>query len=312
MSTGHHTSNATAAPATESPPSPSSSGVWAAFAAFTAWGALTAFWKALDHLPATSVVFQRLLWSLIFLWIILLFRGNWKAYCAAFRSPKTLATHALSGVLIGTNWFIFIWATLNERIIEASLGYFLSPLVIIAIGAFFLKEPLNRFQKGAIGLAAIGVGLQLPLLNHFPWVAITLALTFASYGLVRRKSPLGSLTGLAVETTYFVIPAVIWLSFAPVGGWSALNFSTPSESLLLILSGIVTALPLLWFAHATRNVAFSTIGIIQFLAPSLQFLLGVFAYHEEMNTARLASFALIWIASALYVLGVRSKHTALA
>lgn len=286
------------------------SGILAAFAAFTAWGVLTAYWKALDHLPAASVVFQRLFWSLLFLWIILVFRGNWKAYCAALRSPKVLATHAISGTLVGTNWFIFIWATLNEHIVESALGYFLSPLVIIAIGAFFFKEPLNRFQKGAIALAAIGVGLQLPLLNHFPWVAITLALTFAAYGFARRQSSLGSLTGLAVETTYFIIPAVLWLSFAPSGGWSALNFSNPSESTLLILSGIVTALPLLWFAYATRTVAFSTIGIIQFLSPSLQFLLGVFVYHEEMNAARLATFALIWIATALYVLGVRHKHPA--
>lgn len=308
MNTGQHPPAPTGDTAAERQRHSKLSGTLAAFAAFAAWGVLTAFWKALDHLPAGSVVFQRLFWSLIFLWLILVFRGNWKAYCAAFRSPKTLATHALSGTLIGANWFIFIWATLNEHIVESALGYFLSPLVIIAIGAFFFKEPLNRFQKGAIGLAAIGVGLQLPLLNHFPWVAITLALTFAAYGLVRRQSSLGSLTGLAVETTYFIIPAVLWLSFAPSGGWSALNFSDAGESTLLILSGIVTALPLLWFAHATRTVAFSTIGIIQFLSPSLQFLLGVFVYHEEMNPARLATFALIWIASTLYVLGVRHKH----
>ena len=280
----------------------------AAFAAFAAWGVLTAYWKAVDHIPATSIVFHRLLWSLVFLWIVLVVRGNWSVYVKSLRSPRLLKIHFLSGLLMGINWFVFIWATLNECIVESALGYFLSPLVIIALGAVFFKEPLSRIQKIAILTATIGVALQFALLNSIPWVAIVLALSFALYGVVRKKSPLGSLTGLTVETTYYLIPAIVWLSIAPRGGWDALGFSVPTDSALLLLAGVVTALPLLWFAHAARTVSFSTIGIIQFLAPSLQFLLGVFAYGEPLDSTRLYTFILIWIASGLYIIGVR-KHS---
>jgi chloramphenicol-sensitive protein RarD len=275
----------------------------AALGAFGAWGVLTVYWKALGEVPALSVVAQRLLWSLVFLWILLPLRVRWGEYIDAFRSPKVLGVHAISGALIGTNWLLFIWATLNERIVESSLGYFLSPLVIIAIGALVLKESLNKFQYTAIGLAATGLLLQIPLLNHFPWIALSLAVTFATYGLVRRKSPLGSLTGVAVETTFFLIPSVIWLSCTDSGGWSALTFTSPTISTLLILSGVVTAVPLLWFGYAARTVRFSTIGVIQFLAPSLQFALGVIVYHEPISKAQLLTYALIWLAVILYLVG---------
>ncbi len=311
MSTGQQPQTPTGNTTPENTPQPNTGGIFAAFAAFTAWGVLTAYWKSVGHLPAAAVVCHRLFWSLLFLWIILPMRGRWGDYLAAFKSPRILGVHLISGLLIGSNWFIFIWATLNGRIVESALGYFLSPLAIVGIGALVFKEPLNRTQLIAIVLAAIGVLIQLPLLNHFPWVAITLALTFALYGMVRKKSPLGSLTGLAVETTYFFIPCIIWLSMIDRGGWSEITFADPTTSTLLILSGIVTALPLLWFAYATRNVRYSTIGIIQYLAPSLQFLLGVFVYGEEMPPARLATFIFIWVASSLYVVGMKKK-TAIA
>lgn len=256
-------------------------------------------------MPAFSVVAHRLLWSLIFIGFVLTVRGGWREYLAALRSPRVLGIHFISGMLIGCNWLLFIWATLNGRIVESALGYFLSPLFLIAIGALIYKEKINKRQAIAIVIAGLGVALQLPFLHHVPWVAICLALTFSLYGLVRKRSPLGALIGLAVETTYYVIPSVLWLTFAPAGGWQALDFSVPQDSLLLLLSGVVTALPLLWFGFATRHVKFTTIGIIQFLAPSLQFILGVFVYAEPMSAVRWGAFMLIWIALVIYISGFR-------
>lgn len=232
-------------------------------------------------------------------------RGGWGAYLAALKNPRVLGIHCISGILIGINWIIFIWATLNERIVESALGYYLSPLFLIAIGALVFREKMNRWQTIAILLAGIGVVIQFPLLHHVPWLAIGLALSFSLYGLVRRRSPLGSLTGLAVETTFYLVPSIVWLSVAPDGGWDALDFSVPLKSSLLLMAGVITAIPLLWFGYATRNIEFTTIGVIQFLAPSLHFLIGVFMYGEPMPMARLGAFILIWLALVMYVVGMR-------
>lgn len=276
------------------------SGHFAAFGAFVAWGGLTAYWKALGDLPALSVVAHRLLWSLIFLWILIPLRGRWGDYLTALKDKRTVAIHAVASVLIGTNWLLFIWATLNGHIVESALGYYLSPLVLIAIGAVLFKEKLQPLQWAAVVCAIIGLAIQVPLLSRFPWIAVALSVTFASYALVRKRSPLGSLTGLAVETSFFFLPCAVWLSLTSAGGWSAITPDQPVQAALLLGSGVVTALPLLWFAHAARTVRFATIGILQFIAPTMQFLLGVFAYNEQMPPARWMSFAWIWVAVALY------------
>lgn len=283
------------------------SGHAAAVAAFVAWGGLTIYWKALSGIPALSIVAHRLLWSLVFLWILMPIRGRWGDYLNALKDRRILTTHAIASLLIGTNWLLFIWATLNGHIVESALGYYLSPLVLIAIGSIFLKETLHPLQLAAVAMAAIGLAIQIPLLNHFPWIALALAITFASYALVRKRSSLGSLTGLAVETTFFFVPCAIWLTVAPTGGWSAISPDTPKMTALLLGSGIVTALPLLWFAHAARTVKFSTIGILQFVAPTMQFLIGVYLFGEAMPPERLLSFGFIWIAVILYATSHRTK-----
>ncbi|QQL45134.1 EamA family transporter RarD [Sulfuriroseicoccus oceanibius] len=288
-------------------PSNLHSGHLAALGAFIAWGGLTAYWKALGDIPALSVVSHRLLWSLIFLWILMSLRGRWGDYLAALKNKRTLGIHSVASVLIGTNWLLFIWATLNGHIVESALGYYLSPLVLIAIGAVLFKERLQPLQWAAVVCAVIGLAIQVPLLSRFPWIAVALSVTFASYALVRKRSPLGSLTGLAVETSFFFIPCAVWLTLAPTGGWTSITPAQPLQAGLLLGSGVVTALPLLWFAHAARTVRFATIGILQFIAPTMQFLLGVFLYHEPMPAERLTSFVWIWIAVLLYAISQRKQ-----
>jgi len=276
------------------------SGVVSALVAFMLWGVLPLYWKQLVFLPPATIVAQRMLWSLLLLLPILCWRGEGRELLTVLRAPRALAWQLLSGLLLSSNWLLYVWATLNERILEGSLGYYLNPFFNMLFGALWFGERHSRPQLAAIALALAGVALQIPAIGRFPWVAISLALSFALYGVVRKRAPLGALAGLTAETALLAPLALVWLivsSPTPVAAFG----SSATQVLLVIGTGVVTAVPLLCFGHAARSLRLSTIGILQFLGPSLQFLIGWQFYHEQMTHVRLLSFCVIWLAIAIYV-----------
>ena len=280
------------------------SGVLAALAAFFLWGILPIFWKQVGFLPPASIVAQRTLWSLLLVFGILWWQGEGRALLAGLKSPRTLAWHLLSGALLGSNWLLYVWATLNGHIIEAALGYYLNPFFNMLFGALWFGDKNSRWQLAAIGVALCGVDVQVPAVGHFPWIGLTLALTFSLYAVVRKRAPLGSLVGLAAETSLLAPFALLWLVF---------SYSTPAAAFggtwehaaLVVGTGFATALPLLCFGFAARNIRLTTLGILQFLGPTIQFFIGWKLYGEPMTGMRLLSFALIWLAIGIYAADAR-------
>lgn len=277
----------------------SRSGVLAAIAAFFLWGVLPIFWKFLHFLPPPSIVSQRTLWSLVLLLIVLKFSGETKNFITGLRNPRAIAWHFLSGILLSSNWLLYVWATLNGHILEGALGYYLNPFFNMLFGALWFGERHNRWQLSAIALAICGVGFQIPGIGHFPIVAVTLAVTFSLYAVVRKRAPLGALVGLTAETTLLAPIALGWLlwhSSTPADAFG----DSPLRVLLVVSTGLVTAIPLLCFSYAARNISLTTLGILQFIGPTIQFFLGWKLYGEPMATMRLVSFGLIWLAIAIY------------
>jgi len=274
-------------------------GILSAIAAFFLWGVLPIFWKHLDFLPPASIIAHRTLWSLLLLLPVLTFQRQLGTMLRGISTLRGAGWHLLSGVLLASNWLLYVWATLNNHILEGALGYYLNPFLNMLFGALFFGERQNRLQMLAVAVAAAGVACQFPAVKGVPWVALVLAVTFALYAVVRKKAPLGALAGLGAETTLLAPLALGWLLwqgsqgvalFGP-GGWSAA---------LVVCTGIATATPLLCFGHATRTLSLTTLGILQFIGPTLQFLIGWGLYGEPLSPLRLISFALIWTAVGIY------------
>lgn len=282
------------------------SGVLAALAAFFLWGILPVFWKLLEFLPAASIVAQRTVWSLLLLLTILMWRGQGSTLRAGLRSPRLLAWHFLSGCLLASNWLLYVWATLNGYIIEAALGYYLNPFFNMLFGALWFGDRNSRWQLAAIGLALAGVAMQVPAVGHFPWIALVLAVTFSLYAVVRKRAPLGSLPGLAAETSLLAPLALGWLVFSHASPAEAFGGSWARAG-LVIGTGLATALPLLLFGYAARIIRLTTLGILQFLGPTIQFFIGWKLYGEPMSGGRLLSFGLIWLAVGIYAVDTLGK-----
>jgi chloramphenicol-sensitive protein RarD len=282
------------------------SGVLAAVAAFSLWGVLPVFWKLLSFLPPSSIVAQRTVWSLLLVMAVLGWRKEGRLLVNGLRSPRVLGWHFLSGCLLASNWLLYVWATLNGRIIEAALGYYLNPFFNMLFGAIWFGDKNSRWQLAAIGLALGGVALQVPAVGHFPWVALVLALTFSIYAVVRKQAPLGSLMGLAAETSLLAPFALIWLMWSSSSPSAAFG-GTWAHAGLVIGTGLATALPLLFFGHATRTLRLTTLGILQFIGPTLQFFIGWKLYGEPMTGTRLLSFSLIWLAIGVYAVDANSR-----
>lgn len=283
------------------------SGVLAALAAFFLWGILPIFWKLLGFLPPESIVAQRTLWSLLLVFAILFWRGEGQALLRGLKSPQALAWHLLSGTLLASNWLLYVWATLNGHIIEAALGYYLNPFFNMLFGALWFGDRNTRWQMAAIVLALGGVGMQVPAVGHFPWIAVVLAVTFSLYAVVRKRAPLGSLVGLAAETSLLAPFALIWLCISNSGPAEAFGGSW-GHAALVVGTGFATALPLLFFGYATRTIRLTTLGILQFIGPTIQFFIGWKLYGEPMTTGRLLSFGLIWLAIGLYAADALAKR----
>ena len=277
----------------------SRAGILAALAAFFLWGILPIFWKLLGFLPPPSIVAQRTVWSLLLVFALLFWRGEGRALLVGIKSPRMAGWHLLSGALLASNWLLYVRATLNGHIIEAALGYYLNPFFNMLFGVFWFGDKNSRWQLAAIALAFSGVALQIPAAGHFPWIAVVLAVTFSLYAVVRKITPLGSLVGLAVETSLLAPFALAWLS---------MSYGSPAEAFggnwahaaLVMGTGFATALPLLLFGYATRTIRLTTLGILQFLGPTIQFFIGWKLYGEPMTTTRLLSFGLIWLAVGIY------------
>lgn len=275
------------------------SGVLAALAAFFLWGVLPVFWKQLQFLQPASIVAQRTLWSLVLLLPLVWFRSDRRELLDCLKMPKTYFWHACSGGLLASNWLLYVWATLHGHILEGALGYYLNPFFNMLFGSLWFGERHNRWQLAAIALAAVGLLFQIVAVGRFPWISVALALTFALYAVVRKKAPLGSLSGLVVETVLLAPIALGWLVWTSSSLPDAFGGS-PSHAAWVVSTGFATAIPLLCFGHATRTIRLTTLGILQFLGPTLQFLIGWQVYGEPMSTPRLVSFAFIWLAIGVY------------
>ena len=275
------------------------SGILAALAAFFLWGILPVFWKGLDFLPPLSIVAQRTLWSLVILLGILVWRREGRALRDGLHDWRAIGWQGLTGTLLASNWLLYVWATLNGRILECALGYYLNPFFNMLFGFLWFGDRHNRSQLAAIALALLGVALQIPAVGRFPWVALTLALTFSLYAVAKKRAPLSARIGLTAETALLAPFALLWLMLRSESPAAAFGGTWPHAA-WIVGTGLATTLPLVLFGHAVRRIRLSTLGILQFLGPTLQFLIGWKLYGEAMTGARLLSFALIWLAVALY------------
>ena len=276
------------------------SGLIAGLAAFGTWGLIPVYWKLFTNLSAAEILAHRFVWTTLFLIALLSWQQRWPEVRQATRSRRALLYCFASGLAISVNWLVFIWAVNVGRVIETSLGYFMTPLVNVLFGAVFLRERLTRWQFVSVLLALLGV-LNLTFgYGRFPWLALTLCVSFGLYGLLRKKSGVRPIPGLFLETTLLTPVAAGYLVYLETVGTGALGSAGPPMFLLLASTGIVTGLPLVWFGHAARHLRLTTLGFLQYLAPSCSFFLGVFLYHEPFTRAHLITFTFIWLALIIF------------
>lgn len=276
------------------------SGVVCASSAFLIWGLSPIYWKVLHNIPAFEIIMHRVIWSFLFLLIILVFHRHWNEFTAVIKKPQTILILLLTTVLLGFNWFIYIWAVNNEHILQASLGYFINPLINVLLGMIFLRERFRRLQTVSLVLAGIAVLYLTFYYGEFPWIALSLAFAFGFYGLIRKVAPVGSLVGLFIEMLFLSGPALAYILFLNSKGIGALFHISTKIDLFLMGTAFLTAFPLLLFTLGTRRLNLSTVGFLQYIAPSCMFLLGVFLYNEPISIAQIFAFVLIWTALFIY------------
>jgi chloramphenicol-sensitive protein RarD len=275
-------------------------GILNGLGAYALWGFFPIYWKFLQNVPALQVIGHRIGWSFLFLLLILLITRQWNSFRVSALSPKILAIYSIAAVLLSVNWLVYVWGVNAGFIVETSLGYFINPLISVLLGVIFLRERLRGVQWVPITLAAAGVIYLTVSYGRLPWIALTLAFSFGIYGLVKKLAPLGSLYGLTLETALVFPIALIYLGIVNFNGSGAFLHEGPATDLLLIGTGIVTSIPLLMFASAARQIPLTMIGILQYIAPTIQFLIGVFLYHEPFDRSRMIGFGLVWIALIIF------------
>ena len=278
--------------------------------AYLLWGFLPLYFKLLTQVSSSEIVGHRIVWSLVFLAVLATLWRRWPAIRTAATTSRVLMTLMLTALLIAVNWLIYIWAVINGHVLAGSLGYYLNPLVNVLLGVFILKERLSRAQIGAVVLAAAGVAVLATGAGRDLWISLALAFSFGLYGFLRKIAPVDSLEGLSVETALLAPLAmgwILWLNVEGQGGFGRFGWDT---DLFLILGGAVTAIPLLLFTAAAKRLPYSTLGFLQYIAPSIQFLLAVFAFGETLTTAHLVCFGAIWAALAIFTFeGVRQSRS---
>jgi len=275
-------------------------GVFYAVMAFIIWGISPIYWKLMKTIPSLEIIAHRLVWSFMFLLPLIILRGRWHEFTAAIRNIRTFCILSTTAVLVSGNWLIYIWAINNDYLLEASLGYYINPLVNVLLGLIFLRERLRSLQVAAVLIAGAGVLYLTVHYGHFPWIALSLAFSFGFYGLIRKAAPVGSLVGLTVETMLLFIPGVIYLVYLDwLGVGSLLRVNHVLDGLLMF-TAVATAVPLLLFASGAKRINLSTLGLLQYIGPSGMFLLAVLVYREPVSRAQVLTFICIWIALVIY------------
>ncbi len=274
-------------------------GVIAAIGTYSIWGMLPLFFRLLHHVDPIEIVTQRVIWSVILILVLLAARKGLTAFITALRTPRLVLPLAASAVMIAINWLVYVWAVNDGHVVACSLGYFLNPLVSVGLGVVILKERLRRGQMLAIAIAAIGVAILAAAALTTLWISLALAISFALYGLIRKLTPVAPMTGLGVETLLLVAPAIGYLIWLAGHGGISFGQDVPTTG-LLILAGGVTTVPLVLFATAAQRLPLATLGLLQYLAPTLQFLCGVVLLGETLSQGQMLSFGLIWLGLILF------------
>lgn len=275
-------------------------GIVQALAAYLWWGLFPIYYKLILSLPLGEILAHRALWSFVFVAAVLILRRQWSGVARAFRSARTLGTFALSTALVFVNWAAYVVAIATDRITDASLGYFINPLMSVLLGALLLGERLRRMQWLAVGLAALGVAQLTWHAGTVPWIGLAIALSFTLYGLIRKTAPLGAVEGLCLESLFMLPFALAYIGALAIDGRGLFLTQPPTMTGLVMLSGIVSATPLLLFAAAARRIPLSTLGLIQYLAPSMQLVLAVHVYGEPFARGKALGFVAIWVGLATF------------
>ena len=270
-----------------------------ALAAYFMWGIAPLYFKLLHAMPAQEILMHRIIWSALVLSILVLMSGKLTQVKTALGNIRVMSVLLFSGLLLAGNWLIFIWAINNDHLLEASLGYYINPLINVFLGRLFFQEKLRRLQQTAVGLAFIGVTIVILSYGQVPWIALALAISFAVYGLLRKKVAVDSLPGLLLETL-MMLPFALFYWFSFSSQLSNLNTNDWSLNLTLISAGIVTTAPLLCFTAAARRLRYSTLGFFQYMGPSIMFVMAVWLFHEPLEQARLTTFVFVWLALFLF------------
>jgi chloramphenicol-sensitive protein RarD len=273
-----------------------------ALGAYTAWGLFPLYWKMLHTVDAVQLIGHRIGWSFVILMFYIIVGRKFSAFKEAIQSKKVLAIYSVAAILIAVNWLVYVWAVNADFIVETSLGYFINPLLSVLMGVVFLRERLRYSQWVPVVIAILGVIYLTISYGRLPWIALTLAFTFGTYGLVKKISPLGSLFGLTIETGILFLPAVIYLVYADISGSGVFLRQQSLTSILLVGSGVVTTIPLLMFASAAQRIPLSMVGIMQYIAPTLQFLIGVLVYKESFDKTQQVGFSIVWLGLLVFIL----------
>ncbi|MCP2167699.1 EamA family transporter RarD [Goodfellowiella coeruleoviolacea] len=294
---------------TAHPASPNhTAGFLAGAGAYTAWGLLTLYWPLLEPAGAVEILAHRILWSLVFVLAVLALRRRWRWLVGLWRQPRVLLMLMAAGCFVGLNWGCYVWAVNNGHVIEASLGYYINPLFSALLGLLVLRESLGAAQRVALVLAGIGVAWLVVLSDRAPWIALALAASFGLYGLVKKRANTGVLESLAVESATLAGPALVFLAITGASGNNHFG-PDPVQDLLLVSTGLATTVPLMLFGHAVNRVPLTTVGMLQFLTPTIQFLIGLFGFHENLGSTGLGPYCLVWAGVLVFVVGdVRARR----
>jgi len=275
-------------------------GIWNGIAAYAMWGVFPIYWKLLREVPALQVIGHRITWSFILFILFILLTNQWDHFRSAVLTPKTLGIYAIAGILLTVNWLVYVWGVNAGFIVETSLGYFINPLLSVLLGVLFLHARLRPAQWIPVILATLGVTYLSVAYGRLPWIALSLAFSFGFYGFVKKLAPLGSLYGLTLETGIVFPIALIYLAVVGSNATGAFLQKGAGIDLLLIGAGVVTTIPLLMFASAARQIPLTVVGLLQYIAPTMQFLIGVFLYKEPFDRAHLIGFGIVWIALIIF------------